>query len=786
MLPAKGHSWWIRAATEPAIAVFLIGIFYATLLGSLRDKSPTVDEPGHATAGYAYWQAQDFRLDPENGNLAQRWLALPFLFEDTVFPSRDSPAWRDADLWAIADQWFYRLGNDVEAMLRKGRANAAIVAVVLGILVWAWSRHLFGAYGGLLSLLLYVLNPAILANGGLMTSDCAVTFGLLAATAAVWAVLQKMTVLRLLTSSVVTGGLLMTKMSAVIIIPVCAILVVVRIIDARPWSVLGGRSLRLRRQIVLASFGAVILHASVAWVMIWACYAFRFSASPDDRAANRFYFPWEWVTAKPPPNALLAELELSPTQKQGASEIFRARSADDNIWTNNALDALAVVQKQVLDSAQSSHLASLMSDQPRSIRGRFLGWLREHKIFPEAYTYGSAHILTFSGKRGSFLNGQFRLEGSPWFFPFAFAVKTPLPFFGICGLGIAGMVVLLRREGGSNEPRWRRIFADSYDICPLIVLFAVYWTAILMSGTNIGHRHLLPIYPPLFILCGFVARSAAILRSKAFGAAIGFLVLLHSVDTWVRFPNFIAYFNGTVSPQNAYHHLVDSSLDWGQDLPAIAKYSAEFSGRDRIYFAYFGVASPRHYKVKAREIYSFPGVEWFATPLLKTMPGVAKDDASVKAYLSANPDYDTHLVMEGHFEGKQATVLVKLPETLKLAGGIYLISASLAQPVSFRKASGPWSQGHEARYMQLHQAIAPLLSDDTAVRVSALVQRSAAEWQAIYHDYMEFRFARLAAFLRRTEPADTLNYSILVYRLTDSDLETALYGPPPVEAPAVP
>jgi hypothetical protein len=45
--------------------------------------------------------------------------------------------------------------------------------------------------------------------------------------------------------------------------------------------------------------------------------------------------------------------------------------------------------------------------------------------------------------------------------------------------------------------------------------------------------------------------------------------------------------------------------------------------------------------------------------------------------------------------------------------------------------------------------------------------------------YEMCRFARLTAYLRQREPDDNVNYSILVYRLTEADLARALDGPPP-------
>src|ERR1700726_973187 len=63
---------------------WLIALFIAVLYGTMAivavdTKSPTFDEPQHLTAGYSYWIKNDFRLDPENGNLPARFAALPLL-----------------------------------------------------------------------------------------------------------------------------------------------------------------------------------------------------------------------------------------------------------------------------------------------------------------------------------------------------------------------------------------------------------------------------------------------------------------------------------------------------------------------------------------------------------------------------------------------------------------------------------------------------------------------------------------------------------------------------------
>ena len=44
------------------------------------------------------------------------------------------------------------MGNDVQAMLLKGRAFTALLSVMLGLIVYFWSRRLFGPIGGMISL----------------------------------------------------------------------------------------------------------------------------------------------------------------------------------------------------------------------------------------------------------------------------------------------------------------------------------------------------------------------------------------------------------------------------------------------------------------------------------------------------------------------------------------------------------------------------------------------------------------------------------------------------------
>jgi len=60
-------------------------------------------------------------------------------------------------------------------------------------------------------------------------------------------------------------------------------------------------------------------------------------------------------------------------------------------------------------------------------------------------------------------------------------------------------------------------------------------------------------------------------------------------------PHYLAYFNAIAGgPDGGSRFLVDSNLDWGQDLPGLARYVAA-QGIDRIYLSWFGAAHPEAY-----------------------------------------------------------------------------------------------------------------------------------------------------------------------------------------------
>lgn len=797
---------WFRRLTGPWAAGVVLAGFWIFMLASLWNKGPTYDEPGGLAAGYTYWRFNDYRLDPENGNLPQRVMALPLVTDRYRFPSLDGNEWRTSEVWRLGYLWFFGMDNDVAGMLLRGRAASGLLAVALGALVWYWSRRLFGPPAGMLSLLLYVLSPTVLANGALTTSDTAVSLFFFASIGSLWAMLHRLTVGRVLLSAFVMGGLFASKMSAPLIGPMALTLVIARLLANRPlpaavgpWH---GEIVRRGRQ-VLAFIAAGVVHLLVVVIVIWGFYGFRYAAmarTQDGR--DRLAVRWELLLDKPDPLTLLDELGLSADQHTVVTEMSQPLLYEIGQWTPERLEALEVIRQKVLTPEQIRVLDEKMAAPPPTKSARLMDFLRRHQVLPEAYLFGQCYVLKFRGLRNAFLNGEVSINGWYSFFPYTFLVKTPLPVFAVIVLALVAAAARWRQT--KTSPKTAASGRDGppfYETLPLWTLLAFYWALVILGRLNIGHRHIMPTYAPLFVLCGAAAywlpgwpgfgRTAqpavqAPLRRAAGLILCGLVVALAAEVLW-RFPNYLAYFNVIAGgPAHGYRHLVDSSLDWGQDLSGVPRYLEQHRLSGSVYLSYFGVASPNYYLTPAKRVhylYSHPGHD-VAPPLFTLQLPLDKAGSTLADALRVEPDHEiVERVRES--DNQVRVVLLKKPAALRLRGGTYFISASMLQPVAYTLTEpvGPWNERYETIYQELRNRVQPLLSDDPAIRAAALRQHALSDWQLTLKYFEMCRFARLTAYLRKREPDDNINYSILIYRLTDADLARALDGPPPELGP---
>jgi hypothetical protein len=361
--------------------------------------------------------------------------------------------------------------------------------------------------------------------------------------------------------------------------------------------------------------------------------------------------------------------------------------------------------------------------EPIGVSGKIIDLMGHLHALPEAFLYGLAYVLYTVKARAAFLNGEYSLTGWPSYFLWTFFLKTTVPLM-LSSLAAAALAVnRWRRQGRATLQR------DLYRFTPLLALFVIYWLSSVTSHLNIGHRHILPTYPVLFI--GVGALGAWIRRTRQMLAVVAVGLFAWHATAAVRIaPHYLAYFNEIAGgPENGRHHLVDSSLDWGQDLPGLKAWlDANNPGSQPVFLSYFGSGEPEYYHLRTRRIgfmnnFKFPTVYY------------------------------------------------------PLEGGLYCISATNLSLV-YSPFHGSWNFALEKEYQRLRELEPTFLkyTRDAAARVQLERELSPQRWQDLVVEHDRLRFARLCHYLRVRKPEAQIGYSILVFRLSDQEIARATAG----------
>ncbi|MFH1836201.1 MAG: NPCBM/NEW2 domain-containing protein [Methanobacteriota archaeon] len=211
-----------------AILLLLSLLVFQCVL-SMGYKNPTYDEPGHIGGGYAYIAEGEFRLgglsSMEHPPLVRSIGAFPLLFIDGLKFSRDSVDWYKTSHWTLGNRLLYGDYEKTGPAIFFTRLAIIVLSVFLAAYVFTWATQLFGFKAGFFSLFLYVLNPNILAHSQLVTTDLGGTFFMFIAVYYLWVNSRNPSTLNLFLSNLSFGLALVSKISALMLVPVYLIMV---------------------------------------------------------------------------------------------------------------------------------------------------------------------------------------------------------------------------------------------------------------------------------------------------------------------------------------------------------------------------------------------------------------------------------------------------------------------------------------------------------------------------------------------------------------------------------
>jgi len=541
----------MRNRTTNIIAIILLMFVFLVCVFSMKDDSLTMDEVAHLPAGFSYLTQKDMRLNPEHPPLIKDLAAIPLLFIKGIkFPS-NIKAWKDDvnGQWDFGFHFMYKIGNPADKMIFWGRIPMILFLVFLGFFIFKWTKELFGNEAALLALTLFSFSPTFLTHGRLVTTDVAAAAGAFIALYYFIGFLKNFTKKNLVLAGLSFGFAQLLKFSMFLLFPTFGILILV-------WAIVKAENFKSFLIFLGKYLGAFIVILLISFIVISLVYLYHVWSYPLER------------------------------QIRDIQVLHKDRVVP---FIGDVLNRLPKFKNLL------GPLGDYLTNLPKS-----LIWLAKNPIFRPFSHYLTGLFLVIQrglGGNTTFFLGEVSAAGWRNYFPVVYVIKLPLAFH------ILTTISLIYLAWQVKKPFWQNIclrisgwlkkhFAEFAMLCFMVI----YWAASLTSPLNIGVRHLLPVFPFTFLLIS--GQIASWLKSPPFGIKyliVGVLILWQVISVTSIFPHFLAYFNELIGgPDRGYLYVVDSNLDWGQDLKRLAKW-VDKQNIDKIYVNYFGGGDAKYY-----------------------------------------------------------------------------------------------------------------------------------------------------------------------------------------------
>jgi hypothetical protein len=492
----------IRHLFWPAVAAIL-AIVGTLEIRSARAETQTWDEGIHIVSGYSYLKLGDYSWNVEHPPLVKIVSALPLaLMGLTAQPFAPDGKRKDQVRYGI--DFLYQNRRHADSILFAARSPNILLTLLFAVAVAWWTRRRYGPAPALAAAALCAFDPNLMAHGRYVTTDFPVTVFFFFACVLWVEYLEASSPRRLLAAAAAIALALVTKFSAVLLLPPLVILY------AACW-IRRPKEFPLRRAAIAAATviaSLVLLVALVYWPETVRC----------------------WRTTVP-------------------------RLATVVVRTNAIGKALFLLGN----------------------------WLH---LPAHAYLLGLNHVADHNaGGHASYLLGMRSETGWWYYFPVVFAVKSTMAALG------ATLLLLAAALWQAWKRQWISPMALGLALPPLL-----YFAFSMTSGINIGMRHILPVYPFLYV--GAAAWCATHANWRPGVYLLAGLVALQMAECARITPDYLAFFNELAGgPGHGPEYLVDSNIDWGQDVKKLGLWLDAHAGNRRARVYYFGNAQMRYYGI---------------------------------------------------------------------------------------------------------------------------------------------------------------------------------------------
>jgi len=173
-------------------------------------------------------------------------------------------------------------------------------------------------------------------------------------------------------------------------------------------------------------------------------------------------------------------------------------------------------------------------------------------------------------------------KGTFWYYNLV-GLATKLPLSAIILIALAAVMCAVDRQS---------LDTAAFLLVPALMIIVVSF----FDKANLGLRRILPAYPFIAL---FTAHVLAGKRRKYILAAAAVLVCWGAYDAARIYPHHLSYFNVAAGgPDNGLNIFDESNIDWGQDLPALARWQSAHPDAVPLKIMYHGTSWPSAYGVK--------------------------------------------------------------------------------------------------------------------------------------------------------------------------------------------
>jgi len=556
----------LRVLQRWVVPLSLLAMMAAQCLYFAWDNGQTLDETFYNGSGYPMVRYNNYSLLGEHPPLMMQLASLPLLLLQPKYPIDDLTYignTKGVDLTQMGSRFLYEMGNNAELILLLERSVMIVLTLLLGFILFRWGEQLYGWRGAALALGLFTFSPNMISNGSQFMTDMGMSFFFVFTLYRAKRLFEHVTVRNALLTGLCAGLALLSKISAVLLFPILLFLfLTVLFLEPERYEQANNESPVLDRwlsvlgvTLFFLALGQKLVFVLLGPLCLIALSLCLFSVHKEKPSHFSWVEKLVWVIGYAVGFLFVFLIAQKRHLLIAASGGAWMVAAAGFYWLvmrtkyNHPVRHLAKMFVLIWFVAALVIAAGYTDIGSSLMRGNIF----HHYV--NAFNIASNHSLSGHGGcvEGSFVTCDWK------YFLGAMSIKTPLATLALFFVGLFAL--------------WRSQIANIDKVMLIVPALIFFMFASFVNQIYIGIRHVLPVYPFLFLIAGSTLPALmrvpiGLLRKIGFASLAVILVLFVSKNVGVA-PHYLTYFNELVSNEREGAGLLP--VNAGQDNKRLAK-----------------------------------------------------------------------------------------------------------------------------------------------------------------------------------------------------------------------